>query len=175
MKTMDDKTPKTEKKNDLQNRLGAALFSKLTSTETSPTAGYQSVKQAIKKNESAKLPLEMFKGLSSIKGVESQTANNTQKLRQKLAAITRSHLPAKSVEKSLFTRNGSLEARGPPYSNNPSILVKPSASQAVLDGSGKPSPPNARIVMDPSVRNEQRRMLQLLNGVKQNKNAGFVE
>lgn len=90
-KTVDDRTPRTDTK-----------LSRLTSTEVSPSAkraggvsvggssigGYQSVKHLVKKSDpkelSAKVPLEL------LKGVHGQPSSNTQKLRQKLALISRS-------------------------------------------------------------------------------------
>ena len=182
MKTVDDRTPRTDTK-----------LSQLTSTEVSPSAkragGYQSVKHLVKKSDpkelSAKVPLEL------LKGVHGQPSSNTQKLRQKLALISRSgpaanaslnktHLPTKALKNtnsSHDTHNSSLQVRVP-YSQNNGI-VKPSSSMIVLDGSSQAGNNERKAqnahTMDPSMRNEQRRMLQLLNGVKQSKNAGFVE
>ena len=166
MKTVDDRTPRTNTK-----------LSQLTSTEVSPSAkragGYQSVKHMVKKSDpkelSAKVPLEL------LKGVHSQPSSNTQKLRQKLALISRSgptanttlsktHLPAKALKNadgSHGTRNSSLQVRVPYSQNNGT--VKPASSMIVLDGSSQAGinerkAQNAH-TMDPSMRNEQRRML----------------
>ena len=107
LKTVDDRnetTPRTDMK-----------LSRLVSGAVSPSAkrpgGYESVKHIGKKSDPKDLASRVGAGL--LKGMHSHNLSitNSQKLKQKLALINRSHLPAKGLlnaSGSQGTRNSSL-------------------------------------------------------------------